>query len=85
MMPSGIYMRVYVLYIFSLRFRAFCKTEFLPFFKKNNVLSFIFERARQSVNRRGAAGREKETQNPKQAPGSELSAQSLTWRLIHKM
>ena len=27
----------------------------------------------------GGAERERETQNPKQAPGSELSAQSLTW------
>ena len=27
----------------------------------------------------GEGQRERETQNPKQAPGSELSAQSLTW------
>ena len=27
----------------------------------------------------GGAERERETQNPKQAPGSELSAHSLTW------
>ena len=27
----------------------------------------------------GGAQRERETQNPKQAPGSKLSAQSLTW------
>ena len=27
----------------------------------------------------GGAERERETQNPKQVPGSELSAQSLTW------
>ena len=27
----------------------------------------------------GGAERERETQNLKQAPGSELSAQSLTW------
>ena len=33
---------------------------------------FIFERVRQSMSEGGA-----ETQNPKQAPGSELSAQSL--------
>ena len=39
-------------------------------------LVFIFERERQSVSREGQSGRE--TQNPKQAPGSELSAQSLT-------
>ena len=33
------------------------------------------EKERQSTSREGAE-REKETQNPKQAPGSELSAQS---------
>ena len=32
---------------------------------------FIFESERQSVNEEGQ--RERETQNPKQAPGSELS------------
>ena len=35
------------------------------------------ERERDGV-RVGEGQREKETQNPKQAPGSELSAQSLT-------
>ena len=35
---------------------------------------FIFDRERQSTM--GEGQREKETQNPKQAPGSELSAQS---------
>ena len=34
------------------------------------------ETERQSTSR-GGAERERETQNPKQAPGSELSAQSL--------
>ena len=34
------------------------------------------ERGRQSVG--GSWGRERETQNPKQVPGSDLSAQSLT-------
>ncbi|EJW90164.1 hypothetical protein EVA_21729, partial [gut metagenome] len=29
----------------------------------------------------GEGQRERETQNPKQAPGSELSAQSSTWGL----
>ena len=29
--------------------------------------------------RGGGAEREREAQNPKQAPGSELSAQSLRW------
>ena len=42
---------------------------FLLFF-----LMFIFERDTHSVGREGQ--REGETQNPKQAPGSELSAQS---------
>ena len=37
---------------------------------------FIFERQRDSMSREGQ--RERETQNLKQAPGSELSAQSLT-------
>ena len=35
---------------------------------------FIFERDRAQV---GEGQRESETQNPKQAPGSELSVQSL--------
>ena len=30
---------------------------------------------------RGGAERKRETQNPKQAPGPELSAQSPTWGL----
>ena len=44
----------------------------------NNILfflMFIFERERQSVSR-GRVEREAETQNLKQAPGSELLAQS---------
>ena len=41
---------------------------------------FIFERERQREERKrvGEGQRERETQNPKQAPGSELPAQSLT-------
>ena len=43
---------------------------------------FIFEterqRQRQSMSGKGAET-ERETQNPKQAPGSELSAQSQKW------
>ena len=38
------------------------------------------ERERASMSR-VEAERERETQNPKQAPGSELSAQDLTWGL----
>ena len=41
-----------------------------------DFLMFIFERDKQCEQ---GSGRERETQNPKQAPGSELSAQSLTW------
>ena len=36
----------------------------------------IFERERQSISGEGAE-RERETQNPKQAPGSKLSAQTM--------
>ena len=37
------------------------------------------ERERERERARGEGQRERETQNPKQAPGSELSAQSPTW------
>ena len=41
---------------------------------------FIFESARERERRRGGEReRERETQDPKQAPGSELSAQSPSW------
>ena len=39
---------------------------------------FIFERQRETGHKRGEEQRERETQNPKQAPASELSAQSPT-------
>ena len=40
---------------------------------------FIFEReTERQRDREQGKGRERETQNPKQAPGSELSAQSPT-------
>ena len=39
---------------------------------------FLKERERQSMSS-GGAERERETQNPKQDPDSELSAQSPTW------
>ena len=45
---------------------------------------FIFERERKRQRQsasRGGAEREREAQNPKQAPGSELSAQSMMWGL----
>ena len=45
------------------------------FFNFFNVYSFLKERGREK-NEWGRADRERETQNPKQVPGSELSAQS---------
>ena len=36
------------------------------------------QRDRETEHEQGR-GRQRETQNPKQAPGSELSAQSLMW------
>ena len=45
---------------------------------KGDFLMFIFER--ESVSRSWGEGQtERETQAPKQAPGSEPSAQSPTW------
>ena len=41
------------------------------------MLIYFWDRERQSMSG-GGAEREMETQNPKQAPGFELSAQSLT-------
>ena len=57
-----------------------------PFFYFFNVYLFLRARQRQRQRQRdraqvGEGQRERETQNPKQAPGSELSAQSLTWAL----
>ena len=51
----------------------------LLFFIKKNFFYclFIFERDRAECE--WVRGRERETQNPKQAPGSELSAQSPMW------
>ena len=48
---------------------------FIPFLKK---CLFIFETERQSMSG-GGTEREREGQNPKQASGSVLTAQSLTW------
>ena len=42
---------------------------------------FIFEKETETECSGGGAEREGETQNLKQAPGSELSAQSPTWGL----
>ena len=41
------------------------------------LMLFILQRERQNTS--GGRGRARETQNPKQAPGSEPSAQSPTW------
>ena len=43
-----------------------------------NFLTFIFETERERDSQE-AAERERETQNLKQAPGSDLSAQNPTW------
>ena len=45
---------------------------FIYFEERDREIEFEWGRGRP---------RERETQNPKQAPGSELSAQSLTWSL----
>ena len=46
---------------------------------------FILESERDSAQARGGGGgRERETQNPKQAPGSEPSAQSPVQGLISR-
>ena len=42
---------------------------------------YLFLRQRETEHERGEGQRERETQNPKQAPGSELSAQSPMWGL----
>ena len=44
-----------------------------------NLYLFFRDKERQSVSREGQ--REREIQDPKQAPGSELSAYSQTWGL----
>ena len=50
---------------------------FEVFLKKFNIYLFLRDRERQSMSR-GGADRGEDT---KQAPGSELSAQSLKWGL----
>ena len=50
---------------------------FFYFFKFLKKSLFIFERESERVQAEEGQ-RERETQNPKQAPGSELSAQSPT-------
>ena len=51
---------------------------FPPFKKKFNVYLFLRETETETVQVVEGAERERETQDSKQAPGSELSAQSPT-------
>ena len=53
---------------------AACSTSISLFFK---VYLFLRQREREIQVQAGEGQRGKETQNPKQAPGSELSAESL--------
>ena len=53
---------------------------FLIFFFKFFSTFYLFLEQRETEHEWGR-GRERETQNRKQAPGSELSAQSPTWGL----
>ena len=46
-------------------------------FNKKNVYLYIFAKRERERASEGGAERERDTQNLKQAPGSELSAQSL--------
>ena len=62
-------------HIFQMRLRSKFEAKYLKSLK--NVYLLIFERERKTV-RAGEGQRHRETQNPKQAPGSELSAQSPT-------
>ena len=57
---------------------------FLGFSNLFFFLMFIFEGERETEHEWGR-GRKREIQNPKWAPGSELSAQSLMWAQTHKL
>ena len=43
------------------------------------MVVFFFQKERDKQRASGVGQRERETQDPKQAPGAELSAQSPTW------
>ena len=62
-------------------FTFFCLSWFFFLFV---CLMFIFERQRETEHEWGRSrdrGEQRERENPKQAPGSELSAQSPMWGL----
>ena len=67
---NRIYINIFILNYFKNRL-YFCRITRHTF----NVYLFLRDRERQSMSS-GVAEREMETQNPKQAPGSGLSAQS---------
>ena len=52
---------------------------FCPLFKKIFFNMYLFFERQRETKFEWGRGREKETQNPKQAAGPELSAQSPTW------
>ena len=61
---------------YFLDFVLLCELEEIIFIYFFNV--YLFLRQRETEHERGRV-RERETQNLKQAPGSELSAHSPTW------
>ena len=68
---------VYSFCAFLVRFMSDC--FILLLFKKNFFNVYLFLRQRETEHERGRdRERERETQNLKQPPGSELSAQSPT-------
>ena len=75
-----------LLSFFKLRYDWQWNPVFNLFFKcflLKKIFMFIFGRDRDSVWAREGQ-RERKTQNPKQAPGSKLSAQNLMWAQNHK-
>ena len=58
--------------------RKFCVPKLAKILTLKNLKIFLFIFETETEHEQGR-GRERETQTPKQAPGSELSAQSPTW------
>ena len=54
---------------------------YLTSLKKLFLIFFLRERERERARAGEDRETERETQNPKQAPGSQVSAQSPTWGL----